>query len=139
MKLITVVTILFMGFFVCSHFYLAASAAEEARDAKIILIEYLSKRSIGKYSECKGYLSKKFQSEFVKKFGSTYTEYYKWEKEESYRHFNILDVKKFDDLIVFKVTVEIQGPGYIEQALESYSMSYEEGHWKIVSYEIQYK
>ena len=128
-----------MMFLTDSSFAFAASKVDEKQEAVVTLLQYLSKRSQGKFIECKDFLSKKFLQDFIKKFGSAYHEYYRWEKEERYTNFKILDVLKNKALISIKVSVEVQGPGYITKALEDYSMGYEEGRWKIIDYDIEYK
>jgi hypothetical protein len=128
-----------MIFSTYSSFAFAASKVDEKQEAKDILLQYLSKRSQGKFIECKEFLSKKFLQDFIKKFGSSYLEYYRWEKEERYTNFKILEVLKTKDLISINVSVEVHGPGYKTEALENYSMSYEESRWKIIDYEIEYK
>ena len=127
-----------MIFSTYSSYAFADSEVDEKQEAKVTLLKYLSKRSQGKFIECKEFLSKKFLQDFIKKFGSAYLEYYRWEKEEMYINFKILDVLKTKNLISIKVSVEVQGPGYTAEALEDYSMGYEEGHWKIIDYDIEY-
>ena len=128
-----------MMFLAYSSFAFAASKVDEKQEAEVTLLQYLSKRSQGKFIECKDFLSKKFLQDFIKKFGSAYLEYYRWEKEERYTNFRVLEVLKTKDLISINVSVEVHGPGYTTEALEDYSMGYEEGRWKIIDYDIEYK
>jgi hypothetical protein len=113
--------------------------SDEKQEAKATLLQYLYKRSHGDYKECKKFLSKHFLQDFIKKFGSAYLDYYRWENEDYYNNFNILNAIKTKNLISIKIAVEIQGPGYEGEALEEYRMSHEEDHWKIVDYDIEYK
>jgi len=61
------------------------------------------------------------------------------EKEEIYINFKIINALKTKDLITIKVSVEVQGEGYTDKAIEDYTMGHEEGRWKIVDYAIEYK
>jgi len=139
MKLSTFSILLLLIFSTYSSFVFATSKFDEKQEAKVTLLQYLSKRSQGEYIECKRFLSKKFLQDFIKKFGSTYVDYYRWEKEEHYFNFKIIDALKTKGLISIEVSVEVQVPGYTGEALESYRMGLEEGHWKIVGYDIEYK
>jgi hypothetical protein len=111
----------------------------DIQNAKTTLIQYLSSREQGKFSECLKFCSNEFLENFKKRLGTDYVDYYRNQDENDYKNFRILDVSKKKELILIKVSIEVFGQGYKSKALENYSMVRREGRWKILDWNIDYK
>jgi hypothetical protein len=111
----------------------------DIQNAKTTLIQYLSSREQGKFSECLKFCSNEFLENFKKRLGTDYVDYYRNQDENDYKNFRILEVSKKKELILIKVATEVFGPGYKSKALENYSMVLKQGRWKILDWNIEYK
>ncbi len=129
----------FLTFLIPLFHSLSGAQSNDIQIAKTALIQYLTNREQGKFSECVKFCSDEFLSNFKKRFGTDYVNYYRNQNEDYYKNFKIMDVNKKKEVVLIKVTVEVVGPGYKSKALENYSMIRKEGKWTILDWNIEYK
>lgn len=120
----------------CSH---NSASINGALNAKSVLTNYLRDRSNGDYDIAVLALTSRLLAKYTQLFSTDYVNYYRNKNEDFFKKPKIIEVSCNDSVINMKVSVEVEGPGYIAEAIEWYSLIQENGNWKIDDWSIKFR
>gem|GEM_PF-4224731 len=84
-------------------------------------------------------LTTKLLTKYTQLFSTDYVNYYRNKNEDFFKKPEIIEISCNDSVINMKVSVEVEGPGYITEAIEWYSLIQENGKWKIDDWSIKFR